>query len=231
MDISTSIGYPILDGTRTPAFIINYNRIDITRVLADKLYALGCEPIIVDNNSDYQPLLDYYENNCPWMVFRMKENYGYKVVWEHLFPMVGYPEQRYIVTDSDLNIDEVPANMLDVLNEGLDRYNVDKCGLSLEINDLPDTPIARAVIKWESQFWANKLDDMYYNAITDTTLALYRKGVVNNSLSAIRTNRPYTAKHLPWYYTDINELPEDEQNYIKTTKTSTHWTNILKGGI
>jgi hypothetical protein len=232
MDISSSIGYPMLDERRTPAFIINYNRLTLMSDLALRLCGLGLEPIIVDNDSDYQPLLDYYENNCPWVVFRMKENYGYKVVWEHLFPMIGYPNQRYVVTDSDLCLDMIPNNMMEVLNEGLDRYwMVDKCGLSLEINDLPDTPMAKAVIEWESQFWTNPLDEMYYHAITDTTLALYRETVKKHSLNAIRTNRPYTAKHLPWYYTDINELPEDEQNYIRTTKTSTHWTNILKGGI
>lgn len=229
----TSTGFPIMDERKTKAYIINYNRLELMRNLADWLYINGnCEPIIVDNNSDYQPLLDYYDNECPYTIYRMPENYGYKVVWEVLFPTIGFPSyQRYIVTDSDLDLSNVPKDFLYYLNLGLDIYkNVDKCGLSLEINDLPETDMAKNVKRWEAQFWSNRLDGMFFYSMVDTTLALYRENVQAHSLNAIRTDRPYTAKHVPWYYTSLDDLTEDEKYYFSTAKTSTHWTEQIKGG-
>jgi hypothetical protein len=60
----------------------------------------------------------------------------------------------------------------------------------------------------------------YFLAPTDTTFALYRKGVINYSHSAIRTNRPYTCKHIPWYYTDFNLLNEEEKYYFRNANDS-----------
>jgi hypothetical protein len=40
--------------------IINYNRLLLPSKLADWVFKRGCEPIFIDNNSDYKPLLNYY---------------------------------------------------------------------------------------------------------------------------------------------------------------------------
>ena len=40
--------------------IINYNRLEYPRNLADWALIHGLEPVFIDNNSDYKPLLDYY---------------------------------------------------------------------------------------------------------------------------------------------------------------------------
>jgi hypothetical protein len=42
---------------------------------------------------------------------------------------------------------------------------------------------------------------------------------------SIRTNRPYTAKHIPWYYENLRDLPEDEQHYFQTANGSFSWTS------
>lgn len=203
------------------AFIINFNRLTLPVKMADWLAQMGCEPIFIDNNSDYEPLLQYYLDT-PYKVVYLKANYGHTVIWNHELKLLDKVNERYIVTDPDLDLSLVPNDFLRVLSHGLDKYpGYDKCGLSLEINDLPDT--AEGILiktKCEPKYWKTPLDNMYFRADTDTTLAMYREGVKNYSHSAIRTNRPYTARHLPWYYTDLKSLSKDEQYYFKTANES-----------
>jgi len=71
-----------------------------------------------------------------------------------------------------------------------------------------------ALADWESQFWQKPLDNQYFHGDIDTTFALYR--IWHPSLCAIRTNRPYTARHIPWYYDNYDKLPEDELYYYHT---------------
>jgi hypothetical protein len=196
--------------------IITYNRLVYPVNIANFLYAHGISPVFIDNNSDYPPLLEYYKTT-PFEVVRMDKNYGYKVVWEqNLLKKLGITG-NYIVTDPDLDLTGIPDDFLSVLEEGLKRYPMfDKCGFSLEINDLPKTPFNP--VDWEIQFWQNPLDGRYFNAPIDTTFALYK--VPHHSFKALRTNRPYTAKHVPWYYFKFEDMPTDEQFYFKTCKES-----------
>lgn len=212
--------------------IINFNRLMLPVKMADWIAARGCEPVFIDNASDYMPLLEYYAK-APYKVVRLEKNFGHTVIWQPglkiLDNIVG--NGRYIVTDPDLDLTRVPDDFLQVLNSGLDRYTTyDKCGLSLEINDLPDTEECRLVrTRFEPQYWLHPLDESYFHADTDTTFALYREGVRWYSHSGIRTNRPYTARHVPWYYTDFANLPADEQYYFtKANKSSSGKKRLLK---
>jgi hypothetical protein len=204
--------------------IINFNRVTLPAALADWVAARGCEAVFVDNSSYYPPLLEYYKTT-PHQVVKLDRNYGHTVLWQagmrHILrSLVG--DDRYIVTDPDLDLAGVPDDFLQVLNRGLDVYaTYDKCGLSLEINDLPDNAEGQLVrTRYERKYWMRPLDDMYYHADTDTTFALYREGVVEYNHNAIRTNRPYTARHVPWYYLNLRDIPEDEQYYFRTANGS-----------
>lgn len=203
------------------AFIINFNRLHWPSVIADWLGRRGCDPVFVDNASDYVPLLDYYAHTS-YKVINLPQNYGHTVIWQPVFEsflksMVGSKE-RYIVTDPDLDLSGIPDDWLEVLNEGLNRYRTfDKCGFSLEIRDLPSTEEGRRVREqFERKYWLLPLDEKYFDAPIDTTFALYREGARQYFHRAIRTNRPYTARHLPWYYNydDLDSLPADERYYI-----------------
>jgi hypothetical protein len=211
--------------------IINFNRLTLPKNMAEWIASKGCEPVFIDNNSDYQPLLKYYEN-CPFKVVRLKDNYGHKVLWNPdltlLHELIG--SDRYIVTDPDLDLSGVPDDFADIMHLGLDKYKIyDKCGLSLEINDLPDTREGRLVRnKFEKKYWTNPLDDIFFLADTDTTFAMYREGVRHYSYSAIRINRPYTARHIPWYYDRLRDLPEDEQYYFKNATRSSSGKKRLR---
>lgn len=198
------------------ALIINFNRLTLTINTAQWCESHGLTPIIIDNDSDYIPLLDYY-NHTPYQVLRLSQNYGHTVLWNYpVLDKLGIKE-RFIYTDPDLDFTGVPGDFLDVMNQGLDKYPVSKCGLSLEINDLPDDKEGNFIRTGpEAPYWKKPLDDLYFDADTDTTFALYRYPLGEYSHSAVRTNRPYTVKHLPWYYRDLSVLSEDEQNYYKT---------------
>lgn len=198
------------------ALIINFNRLTLTVNTADWCASKGLQPIIIDNASDYIPLIDYY-NHTPYQVLRLSKNYGHKVLWDYpVLEKLGIKE-RFIYTDPDLDFTGIPDDFLEVLNKGLDKYPVSKCGFSLEINDLPDDKEGNFIRTGpEAPYWKKPLDDLYFDADTDTTFALYRYPLGEYSHSAVRTNRPYTVKHLPWYYRDLSVLSEDEQNYYKT---------------
>jgi hypothetical protein len=208
-------------------FIISYNRLTCLKNIAERLYKLGFDINIIDNHSSYQPLLDWYKT-IPYNIIMMDANYTHTVFWsKQLYKnVIG---ERYIVTDPDLDISEIPDDFITFLNKGLDKYpSFDKCGFSLKINDLPDTPIANEAKGWEQKFWQCKLDDMYYAADIDTTFSLYRENANVHILKALRTEAPYCAKHIPWYYTNFEELPEDEQFYYNSSKSCTFWSKYIK---
>jgi hypothetical protein len=210
--------------------IINFNRLTLPVKLADWVAARGCSPIFIDNNSDYPPLIEYYKNTS-YQVLRLPGNYGHTVMW--VVPILDMLKikERFILTDPDLDLTGVPDDFLTVLNAGLDKYpGYSKCALSLEINDLPDTQEGRFIKNGpEVPYWKYPLDNMYFEADTDTTFALYRYPIGEYGHSAIRTNRPYTCKHIPWYYTDFNSLPEDEKYYYqRANKSSSHKDRFMK---
>ena len=193
------------------ALIINFNRITLPAMTAQWCHNQGLYPVIVDNASDYPPLLDYYQNRCPYPVARMEKNYGHMVVWEQdLISRLGV-SLPFIVTDPDLDYSQVPGDWLKVFEQGLRKYPVfKKIGFSLETSDVKH----QCTVDWEQKFWSLPLDELYYNAPIDTTFAMYN--TTEFTFDAIRTGRPYTARHLPWYYDKVEDLPPDEQHYYKT---------------
>ena len=104
----------------TKAFIINFNRLLLPMKLADRLYDCGLEPIFIDNNSTYAPLLEYYKT-CDYQVVHSKINYGHTVIWDLglLDKLHVANDEKFIITDSDLDISDIPSDFLMVLEAGL----------------------------------------------------------------------------------------------------------------
>ena len=206
--------------------IITYNRLSLPVKLALWCQNHGIDPVFVDNNSTYEPLIDYYNTRCPFTVLRLNKNYGHTVVWNPettILQRLGITGP-YIVTDPDLDLSGIPDDFLSVLEEGLKKYpRYDKCGFSLEINDIKN----QGTIDWETPFWKHPLDSMYFNAQIDTTFALYKTPVF--SYNAIRTNRPYCARHVPWYFSHFDELPDDEKYYYQTQNSNVAEHTHVKG--
>ena len=215
-----------------PIIINNYNRVTYLQQLISGLENRGYRNIhILDNQSDYPPLLEWYEN-CPYEVIKLDKNYGFKAIWDSGV-YDRFKHSFYVYTDSDVVIDEeCPEDFMKVFMDLLDRYpDCLKVGFGIHIDDIPDHyKMKEEVIQTESRFWKNELEKGVFVAQIDTTFALYRPycyGPANDHHMMIRTGRPYMIRHMPWYI-DQNHLSEEDAYYISHTTQSTHWTNKAK---
>lgn len=213
---------------KTIVFINNFNLLTWTKDTIKFINKLpNIDIIIIDNASTYEPLLEYYKKECPYEVVRLKENVGHKAPWKCGIIQKYSPQNAYIVTDPDLDFSNVPLDVLDILWFAIQNYKTPKCGLSIEINDLPkDNPMSdpkiskQPVAEWEKQFWINQLpfDKRYFIAAVDTTFSMYLFPSYY-IVPSMRTNRPYTVRHLPWYLTK-NNITEEYKYYLSKSETS-----------
>lgn len=219
-----------IDYVSIPIFIISFNRLEYLKKLISWLEFAGHTNItIVDNASDYPPLLNYLETT-KHKVVRMSSNLGHLVVWDsHNFDEI-ITNQEYIVSDCDvLPIEDCPKDAVKHFYEILTKYpNINKVGFSLKIDDIPDSySIKKAVIEHESNFWTDPVNNLYFHPI-DTTFAIYRPNVMPSSKewwSSIRCGHPYSARHLPWYE-DENSLSEELMYYQAKIIRSESWWSV-----
>lgn len=215
-----------------PIIINNFNRLTFLTRLISSLESRGYHNIyIIDNQSTYPPLLEYYKT-CPYKVFRLEENLGYRAIWKcYIYNL--FKRSFYVYTDSDIEIDEhCPEDFMKVFMDALKKYpKCMKVGFGLRIDDLPEHYKDREkVIRHESQFWEKPVDGLFYDAQIDTTFALYRPFCYGHSDGRhfmLRSGAPYLAKHSPWYV-DSGNLSAEEAYYIDSCSQSTHWTQQAK---
>jgi hypothetical protein len=176
-------------------------------------------PIVVDNASTWEPWLDWLER-APCEVVRLPENLGPRAALTVCSArLAGSP--YYVITDGDLDLAGVPADVFELLSEALDRLpRIGKAGLSLRIDDLPDGyPWKDRVLDVEGPYWQRMTSHFrwrhrgdvahFYHAPIDTTFAMLRAGEPYTAYEpALRAARPYTARHVPWYITPETVTPE-----------------------
>jgi hypothetical protein len=184
-------------------------------------------PIIIDHNSTYPPLLEWL-SKCPYKVIRSKNIGAFGSLWK--LQNENHPEEYFAFTDPDLDLSKCPLDLFDVLRSGLRKYpEITKVGLSLEINDIPYSVVHReSVLRQETRFWENKIDHQFYSADIATTLAVYRSGDGKPPCSigpALRSDRPYTAKHIDWY---TNDTSAEKSYYLNSIKHNTQWSKSNK---
>lgn len=209
-----------------PVIINNFNLLSWPQAMADRIARIpDTRVIILDNASTYPPLLEYYERS-PHEIIRLRTNRGHLAAWKT--GLVGRLDSEfYAVTDPDLDLAGIPDDFLDVLRRGLVQYNAIKCGLSLEIRDLPEGfPLRQDVALWEGQYWAHRAGAGFFHAAVDTTFAVYKKGASGSSVQ-LRADRPYTARHLPWYVTP-ESIDDEYRYYLRTTSRVSTWGMRLK---
>ena len=225
-------GKDIADYKNIPIIINNFNRLSYLKQLIDSLASRGYHNIyILDNQSTYPPLLEYYES-CPYRVIRLEKNFGFKALWiSGVFEQ--FKHSYYVYTDSDMEIAEgCPDDFMRHFKDVLKRYPLSqKVGFGIEINNLPDHFVNRdKVVEHESQFWLKEVEPGLYRASVDTTFALYRpycKGIANAYQEVYRTGYPYIINHLPWYV-DTNNMSDEELYYVNNITQSTHWSKDSK---
>ena len=103
----------IRDAKEIPIIINNFNRLTTLRLLTETLTACGYTNIyILDNASTYPPLLEYYKT-CPFTVFHLNQNLGFKALWESPLKK-RFCNDYYIYTDSDvIPSDYCPKDFID----------------------------------------------------------------------------------------------------------------------
>jgi len=221
-----------------PIVIISFNQLFYLEKLVSLLMKYGHENIvIIDNNSTYPPLLHYFDTlKCLVKIHRLSENVGHMVFWQKKEIFKQYLKGYYIVTDADiLPIDLCPENfvekLLTVLNQNV---RITKVGLSLKIDDIPNTnPNKTAILKWEKQFWKKKISEGQFKSAIDTTFAIYKPNYQfkeKRFYKAIRLDKPYQAYHGGWYI-DLKNLTDEQRYYIKTTNSSSSWKTDEKGNL
>jgi hypothetical protein len=177
------------------------------------------EITILDCESTYQPLLDWYDSQKDFRVVRLK-NLSAHAPWRSGQDL-SRGEPYYFTSDGDLDFSLCPRDFLTLCVEAMEKYpNLVKVGPSLKIDDLPDTMMNRNVIAHEKKFWKKDWDPLWYEGQIDTTAAVYRKGSGWGGYGpALRCKPPYEARHLPWYLDKAN-LPEDMRHYTERMNVS-----------
>jgi hypothetical protein len=216
---------------QVPVFINCRDRLTPLVALLDYLERAGCERIyLLDNDSTYPPLLEFYEKT-PHTVIRRGENPGHRWFWASgLLDELGV-RGRYVFSDPDtVPIEECPLDAIDSFAEVLDRYpGYKKAGFGLRIDDLPDHyRLKQEVIVWESRFWQRVVAPRLYEARIDTTFALYR-GPEHAPTAAIRTGYPYLVRHTTWYL-DSDNVPAEHRYYIDRAEGIASWGWDEPGG-
>jgi hypothetical protein len=210
------------------------DRLTPTSRLVDWLELNGYEQVVlVDNDSSYPPLVQYLSQS-PHHVVRLRENLGpHRAVWTTGVRERFASSQHYVVTDCDVVPDDTcPGDVIEYFLWVLRRYpTYAKVGLGLRIDNIPDTYALRSkVCDWEGRFWLRALARDLYDAIVDTTFALYRPDAPFTLGPAIRTGGSYVALHLPWYGDSAN--PTDEQLYYSAHCRAdvNHWDDSAGPG-
>ena len=195
-----------------PIILNNFNRLSTTKKLADDLYNLGYTNIhILDNNSTYPPLLNWYDN-CPYTVERLKSNLGQLSIYNsgYINKFSGW----VAYSDSDIELNpNTPGGFVEKMIEIAEKYNKLKVGLALRIDDLPTTRYGLYVKKEEQKFWYKEVADCIYEADVDTTFSIIKVGQPFQ-YQALRIAGDFTARHIPWYL-DYDNLTEEEIYYIE----------------
>ena len=210
-----------------PIIINNRNRVTFLKMMIDRIQALGYKNIyILDNESTYPPLLEYYKTVNAKIIY-LKKNAGYKALWEtEVFNQ--FKNKHYVYSDPDiLMAQDCPHDFVYQLYVSLCKFRQkEKAGVALKIDDLPDNRQKTMVLEWETRNWKKVLSENVYDAPVDTTLALYKPLAFGNAeeCEAIRVGGKLAAQHLPWYINTEN-LSEEDLYYKDHANSSSYWAN------
>jgi hypothetical protein len=143
-----------------------------------------------------------------------------------------YCDEYYILTDPDLELENLPEDTIDVLYYFCNKYQCQKAGLALDISDVNDIysePIPGpniTIIGHESKYWSGNVNDSTYEAYhapIDTTFSMRNPNVkIRDPFDrCIRVGGKYKVKHLPWHKSYAHTLTKDDYEYFKMTETGT----------
>jgi len=228
------------DNANIPIVIISWNNLYFVKSFIEQLKPYKNPIIVLDNMSDYPPLLEYYkaieeELGARIEVRRLDKNYGHTVY----LTLADQLPDVYILSDPDIRFNpRMPYNFSEVLLRLSEKYGAYKVGTALDLSDseqfirCDNYTQGKNIRDWELQFWENRIPDSQYEvylADVDTTTCL-----INNKYKAgdkrIRVAGDFTAKHMPWYkdYIKQNVSTEEINHWKKNNKSSSILMTCLK---
>jgi hypothetical protein len=211
-----------MDWRDIPVFIVNRNRLHALQRLVQWLLGAGTRRVVIlDNASNYPPLLRWYQAlPAGANVLLLPDNHGPYVLWQQGVHRVL--DTPYVLTDSDVvPASFCPADLIGTLLAQLQRFpDAKKVGPALRIDNLPEHYAeVDTVRKWESQFWEHPVAPGVFAAPIDTTFALYPpRAEFSNEPCNLRLGHPYIVEHTPWYVDD-GALDDEERHYRAHTST------------
>lgn len=220
-----------------PFIICNFNQLTYLRNLINQIqwYYPENPIVVVDNGSDYAPLLKYYDaidgvatNGIH--VVRYPENDFVKNVTQFVsetFQICDY----LVLTDPDLSIPPTtPPNFLEIFKTAIDNYGFHHAGFGLKVDDIPSWNPKAGWIQGDEKALLHSPANIQlggeiytgYKAPIDTTFALYKRD--NGGWSAPMSGeawsnciRLFEVQHLPWYL-HKGHLNEEMKHYYATCK-------------
>jgi hypothetical protein len=190
-----------------------------------KTYEGVGEIIIIDNGSDYPPLLEWYDTN-PCTIHRA-ENIGHAAPWQVLGDVIT--NNDYVITDADMGLLDTPSDTLLYLKDNMDSLGLDKIGLGLNWGIIKeDSLYYNHIQSYEKNRWNSAhTNNIYTDIAIDTTFALYKKGTPY-FVGGASTTYPYVARHYPWEFNqETYENNEEFKYYIKNANTSSSYKTYL----
>ena len=227
-------------------FINNRNYLTWPREMTRILRSQGHEVVIIDNDSSYPPLLEWYTTN-PCEVMMLDSNLGHTAPWD-IFgrSLIG---TKYMVSDPVLDISGLLPDWADMMTEVI-KLGYPKVGLTLSDYRIPPTNPA-----WTEDRFCDYPDGYnpesrgpilgWYNSVaihnrpTDTTFAVCSKHEYR--IDGVRIGAPYMAKHLPWHivpklthddrYDEIEMNPEIRYYFDHADKSSMTKPRLIRAGM
>jgi hypothetical protein len=216
-----------------PVFINNRDRLTPLAQMIDWLEAAGVEEIyVLDNDSAYEPLLEYYERS-PHTIVRLGGNVGKNALWDAPGVFDLTRGRHFAYSDSDVvPTEDCPPDALDHFVSLLERYQgINKAGFGIRYDDIPQHYPHRAeAVSWEKHQESWPLERNVYYATIDTQFAVYRPHGQPRPHSAARTGSPYVARHTS-YYLDFANLSAEDAFYerraeeTRAAKQFTYWAS------
>jgi hypothetical protein len=215
---------------KIPVIINNRNFLTWPKAMVERIkeYDGVGEIIIVDNDSTYPPLLEWYATN-PCRIERLNDNLGMGAPWasEIVKQLNGVP---YILTDPDMGLEDTPDDTLLYLFDKLNTLQLDKVGLGLDWQIVEKkSPYYERLNVYEKNRWSNSpvIDGVHTEVQIDTTFALYN--VDHYFIGGGSTTFPYVARHYPWEFS-IEEARNSEEfmYYMDNATSASSYKTLIK---
>lgn len=216
-----------------PLIIPSFNQLSYLINLINwwNYYTGGNQVFVIDNNSNYKPLLRFLKNVrkmfpnvevviCP--VNNLGDNLR-KFIDERIKPG-GY--KYYCISNPDIMpCPSTPENFLEIFQYIIENYGFHRVGFALKLNDIPDyVDNYQDILKRQKGFYDNKnkciityMSHAYkgYKAAIDLTFAMYTTKNTGwqypmNRIHFANALRIFQAFHLAWYIHPHTRIKEHE---------------------